>query len=121
MLSALLSILLTLSPPATSDSVVEWLGPIEIELGEIPYREPALVRFPYRNITDRPLTIDNIRTGCGCTAPDWSDEPVMPGDTSVVLIEYDAAKAGYFRQWIRVFFHGQRKPERLWIEGQVMD
>jgi hypothetical protein len=111
---------LWLLTPAQNDSKVVWLGPVEIDMGEIRYKEPVLVRFPFRNVSEAPLTIDNIRTGCGCTAPDWADEPVMPGDTSSVIIRYDAEKAGYYKQWIRVYLRGQRKPERLWVKGEVV-
>lgn len=116
----LTSLILLFSPPQTS-SVVEWLGPVELELGEIPHQKPVFVRFPYRNVSPKPLTIDNIRTGCGCTFPDWSEAAVAPGDTSSILIEYDAEKMGYFKQWIRVFFHSQRQAERLWIKGEVVE
>lgn len=105
----------------TPGSRVAWLGPTEVELGTIQKMKPAFVRFPFRNVSEQPLTIDNIRTGCGCTAPDWSDAAVAPGDTSSVLIEYDAEQSGYFRQWIRVYIHGQRRPERLWVEGEVVE
>ena len=112
---------LLLFSPAQPDSKVEWLSPTDAEMGEVLYRTPVFIRFPFRNLSAEPLTIDNIRTGCGCTAPEWSEAAVAPGDTSSIVIEYDAEKMGYFKQWIRVFFHGQRQPERLWIEGEVVD
>ncbi|MCB9285464.1 MAG: DUF1573 domain-containing protein [Lewinellaceae bacterium] len=118
---ALLSSLLLLLAPSQTDTKVEWLGPLNVELGEVHHQKPTFVRFPFRNVSPSPLTIDNIRTSCGCTVPDWSDAAVAPGDTSSILIEYDAEKMGYFKQWIRVFFHGQRKGEHLWIEGEVVD
>ena len=105
----------------TSPSKVLWLGPTEVEFGTIRRMEPVYARFPFRNVSSEPLTIDNIRTGCGCTAPEWSEAAVAPGDTSSVLIEYDAERNGYFRQWIRVYIHGQRQPERLWVEGEVVE
>ena len=119
---SLLSILLFMLLPAQpQDSAVEWLGSTEIELGEINYQEPVSIRFPFRNVSDKPLTIDNVRTRCGCTSPNWSEVAVAPGDTSSILIVYDADKMGYFKEWVRVFFHKQRRPERLWIEGEVVN
>lgn len=105
----------------TPDSRVVWLGPTEVELGTLQKMKPVFLRFPFRNISDQAITIDNIRTGCGCTAPDWSEAAVAPGDTSSILIEYDAERTGYFKQWIRVFIHGQKQPERLWIKGEVLE
>lgn len=114
-------LLLLILPLFHAQPLVEWLGPAEAKLGSIPFKQPHYIRFPFRNTSEEPLIIDNIRTGCGCTAPEWSEAAVAPGDTSSILIEYDAERLGYFRQWIRVYFHGQRQAERLWIEGEVVE
>lgn len=113
--------LLLLFPIIAAQPLIEWLGPAEAEVGAIPHKKPHFIRFPFRNAGEEPLIIDNIRTGCGCTAPEWDEAAIAPGDTSSILIEYDAERLGYFRQWIRVYFHGQRKAERLWIEGEVVE
>ena len=97
----------------------EWLDPLEHDFGDIPQHEEATHAFRYVNTGEVPLTIDNIRTSCGCTTPDWAQSPVMPGDTGVILLEYDARDPGYFRKQSKVYFHGYRKAEKLYIEGFV--
>ncbi len=108
---------LTVSAPP----VVEWLDEKEHDFGDIERNKPVVKFFKFKNISGEPITIDNIRTTCGCTAPDWSIEPVEHDSTSQLRIEYDAQKAGYFRKKIKVFFNSQRKAEILYVEGFVLE
>lgn len=119
MLAILLSIFLLTNPAIADDSKVEWLDAVEHNFGDLKANKPVKVDFRFKNISEAPLTIDNVRTTCGCTAPDWSDEVVAPGETGSINIEFDAKKEGYFRKKITVFFSGQRQGEKLYIEGYV--
>ena len=104
-----------------NESKVEWLSPLEHDFGDIELSVPVNHSFKFVNVSDQLLTIDNVRTSCGCTASNWEDEPTAAADTSVVEIIYDAAKTGYFRKKIKVYFHGQRTAEILYIEGFVLE
>jgi hypothetical protein len=100
-------------------SPVKWLGDTEHDFGEINYKEPVVHTFRFRNTGEEALIIDNVRTGCGCTAIDWSYEPIPAGEESVIEVEFDAGKQGYFYKKIKVYFHGIKKPAILSIEGNV--
>ncbi len=102
-----------------NESKVEWLSPLTHDFGDIPQGKPVKVDFRFKNISDEVLTIDNVRTACTCTATDWSDEVIEPGKNGSLEIEYDALKPGYFQKKITVYFSGQRKAEKLYIEGFV--
>lgn len=103
------------------DPVVEWMVPKEHDFGDLQQGQPVDYYFKFKNVSNEPFVIDNIRTTCGCTAPNWSKEPVESDSTSQIKITYDARKTGYFRKKIRVFFSNQRKGEILFIEGFVLD
>jgi hypothetical protein len=79
------------------------------------------VKYTFRgvNISDRPILLQTVRTTCGCTAAEWTEEAIPPGDTASVRIEYDTFKQGAFRKKVMVFFDAQRKPEVLWVSGMV--
>lgn len=100
-------------------SKVEWLVETEYDFGEIPQHEPVRYSFTFKNISDQPLIIENVRTSCGCTGTTWSQEPVPVDSVGSVVLEYDAALTGEFRKYARVFFNGQRKAEKLWVSGFV--
>lgn len=106
---------------STNDSKVKWLTPLEHDFGDIKPNIETSHSFKFVNISDDLLTIDNVRTTCGCTASDWEEEPTQVSDTSAIKITYDAAKPGYFRKKIKVYFHGQRQAEILYVEGFVLD
>lgn len=114
------SIILFLSASLfAATTVVEWSTPTDHDFGDLPQGVPVEVFFKFKNVHDEPITIDNIRTTCGCTAPDWSLDPVQSDSSSQIKITYDARKTGYFRKKIKVFFNAQRKAEVLYVEGFV--
>lgn len=98
---------------------VEWLTPATHDFGTLQTGVIAKVEFRFKNISPSPISIDNVRTSCGCTAADWQDEVILPDETGHILIEFEAKKPGYFNKKITAFFSGQRKAEKLYIEGYV--
>ena len=115
----LLLISITFLPVLPAQDKVHWLSDTEHEFGDIVLRQPVRHTFSFRNISDQPITIDNVRTSCGCTGTTWSFEPVLPDSTSTIIVEYDAKQPGYFRKYAKIFFSGQRRAETLWITGYV--
>ncbi len=120
LLSVFMVFTLLLNAQRSQESVVEWLSSTEHDFGELELKKPVEVTFKYTNISSEPVIIDNIRTTCGCTAPHWSYNPILPGETSEILIVFDAKKVGYFRKKIKVYFDTQRSGEKLTIEGEVL-
>lgn len=114
-----LLLLFSLYFSAPPSPVMEWLTDVDHDFGDILQGTPVTVDFKFTNLTDSPLTIDNVRTTCGCTASEWSEVPTPPDSTGMVRIVYDARKPGHFYKKIRVFFTGQRKVEMLTIFGFV--
>ena len=102
-----------------ADSKVEWLTENTHDFGDIPQKKPARYDFQFRNISGEPLIIDNVRTSCGCTVADWEAAAVPPDSLGAISIEYDARDLGYFYKKVKVYFHGQRKAEVLYVEGWV--
>lgn len=107
--------------PVADSSVVEWQTETDHDFGEI--RAGSLTRFVFRfkNIDNQPVVVETVRTTCGCTAAQWPTEPVLPGATGDIVIEYDSEKKGSFRKKIRVFFDRQKRAEILFVEGDVVE
>ena len=101
--------------------LVEWVTLTEYDFGEIPIKEPVTYKFEYKNIGDKPVTIDIVKAACGCTAPEWSDAPIEPDSIGVISVTYDAHKPGYFYKKVKVYFSGLEKAERLYMEGFVKE
>ncbi len=119
LLSIIILFLLPYSMTFLEGPAAEWITPIEHDFGDLIRKKPVSVDFFYKNTGDVPLTIDNVRPSCGCTAPDWSFEPVLPDSTGLIKIHYDAKKEGYFKKKVKVYFSGIRKAHVIWLEGWV--
>ena len=46
-------------------------------------------RFEFTNIGDSALTLTSVRPGCGCTAANYTKEPVAPGEKGFIDATYD--------------------------------
>ncbi len=130
MTGALLSLLMFVFLPNTqlqtshlaSDapgSKLAWLTEQDHDFGAIKQGRPVKFVFQFKNTGDTPLTLETVRTTCGCTAAQWTETPIAPGATGDIIIEYDAYQSGSFRKKIRVFFEERKKAEILWIQGET--
>lgn len=112
---------LNLSVPmqAQKAPVVEWLTERDHDFQHLRQEHPKTFVFKFKNIDTVPILLQTVRTSCGCTAATWTEEAIPSGGTGQIEVEYDAYQRGEFRKKIQVFFDRQRKPEILWIHGEV--
>lgn len=45
--------------------------------------------FKFKNVGTQPLVISNIQVSCGCTTPEWTKDPVMPGKTGTITANFN--------------------------------
>lgn len=102
-----------------SENKIAWTTPTEHDFGEILRGRDATHIFTFKNLSDTPLVIDNVRTDCSCTSSDWDIAPVLPNELGKVTVSFDTKKTGYFKKKITVWIRGQQKSEKLTIEGEV--
>ena len=57
----------------------------EVEKG----KDDGLRIFEFTNTGDAPLTITNAKSSCGCTVPAWPKEPIAPGKTGQIKVQYN--------------------------------
>ncbi|MCB9252801.1 MAG: DUF1573 domain-containing protein [Flavobacteriales bacterium] len=46
--------------------------------------------FEFKNVGDKPLLISEVQVTCGCTVPKWPREPIKPGQTSEIKIQFNS-------------------------------
>ncbi|MBV6442590.1 MAG: hypothetical protein EPGJADBJ_04308 [Saprospiraceae bacterium] len=100
-------------------SVVTWLTEQDHDFGELRQGKPASFVFQFKNALSDTIVLQTVRTTCGCTAARYTEDPIPPGATGEITVEYDAYQSGSFNKKIRVFFDKQKKAEILWIRGVV--
>lgn len=99
--------------------LVEWTTGVQHDFGPTPRNYPVIHHFQFRNRGDQPLTIETVRTTCGCTVPEWPQQPILPDSTGQITVTYDARRKGAFRKTIKVYFYEIRQAEKLVVSGRV--
>ena len=90
------------------------------DFGKIKAGTPVTYSFEIKNISDKPLVVENATASCGCTVPEKPVEPIMPGSTSLLKVQYNAAAAAPFIKDVYVTFAGIAQPKNLKITGEVL-
>ncbi len=62
----------------------------EHDFGTIKEGEKVSYTFKFKNTGEAPLIISKVQPSCGCTAPDWSKEPIPVGGEGFVKVEFDS-------------------------------
>ena len=76
--------------------------------------------FTLLNNGELPLVISRVVTSCGCTLPEWTNEPIAPGKTGTVKVIYDVTgRPGPFTRTISVYSNGKTGNYVLTIKGDV--
>ncbi|WP_370033934.1 DUF1573 domain-containing protein [Flavobacterium sp. 28YEA47A] len=61
-----------------------------IDYGTVTKGEDSGLRvFEFKNIGDAPLIINDVKSSCGCTVPTKPQEPIMPGKTGKIEVQYN--------------------------------
>ncbi len=90
------------------------------DFGVVAEGEVARHVFTFRNAGEAPLVLKDVRASCGCTTPEWSREPVAPGEAGRITVGYDSAgRPGAFRKSITVVTDGDPSVVVLYIRGDV--
>lgn len=90
-------------------------GAFDEDLGTV-YCEFKLV-----NVGDEPLAIIATRANCGCTRPEYSTDPVAPGDTAVIRVGFDpTGRPGRFVKHLKVDIDSDPLRSNLTIQGTVI-
>ena len=59
--------------------------------------------FTVKNTGDKPLIISKVQASCGCTTPEWSQDPIMPGKSAQLKVGYNTTITGPFTKIIEVY------------------
>jgi hypothetical protein len=76
--------------------------------------------FTVKNTGDKPLILSSVKASCGCTTPEWSQDPIMPGKTAQIKVGYNTASNGDFNKMIEVFSNDPVNSRSvIYIKGKV--
>ena len=97
-------------------------SPAEWDFGTIREADgPVSHTFTGENTGRQPLVILDVVTSCGCTVPEFSRQPILPGAKVSVGVRFDPAnRPGTFSKELSVYSTERRKVAVLRIRGTVL-
>lgn len=93
------------------------------DFGTIKEGPEAVFDFIFTNVGKEPLIIQDCKASCGCTTPDWTKAPVLPGQKGKISVKYDTkGRPGTFNKSIFIASNAKSKEKRyeLVITGNVV-
>ena len=83
---------------------------------------PQKYDFIVTNAGNSPLVIQNIVASCGCTTPEWTKQPIAPGDKGKITAVYDPRGRGgeKFTKSLTVYTNAKPEVQVLAIKGEVV-
>lgn len=103
----------------TAASTVVWKAET-IDVGEIPQGTPKAIVYEFKNTGKTAVVITNVQGSCGCTATDYTKEPILPGKSAKVTATYNAANKGGFTKTVTVTTSAESTPKVLTLKGTVI-
>ena len=90
--------------------------------GTFPESNPVVSGvFTFTNIGDAPLVIHQAVASCGCTVPEYTKEPILPGESGSIKVTYNGTGKypGHFKKSITIRSNAKTEMMRLYIEGNM--
>lgn len=77
--------------------------------------------FTFSNNGTQPLVVSNVRSTCGCAVPEWSKEPILPGEKGSITVEFSPSnRVGQFHKTIQIQSTAINTNMFLTITGTVL-
>lgn len=92
----------------------------EYAFGKVPKGKPVTFEFKFTNPGKKPLIIEDATAECGCTKPEYPQQPIMPGKTGKIKVTYDAKEPGAFTKKVTVRMVNVAEAKILTISGEVI-
>ena len=120
LLTAVVSLFTLASFSQTKVDAVAKVNTEKYDFGKIKQGEPVTYSFEIKNISDKPLVVENTWASCGCTTPEKITEPIQPGTTAKLKVQYNAAAVAPFTKDVNIKFAGIDEVKTVKITGEVL-
>lgn len=96
----------------------------EYDFGKVSRSMDTLMQhtFVFRNDGEKDLVVMHVMSGCGCTTPTFTKEPLKPKQKGQITVSYrgKTQQLGYFRKSVTVFSNDPRSYVRIFIKGELV-
>ncbi len=90
--------------------------------GDLKQGEIVGCYFVFTNTGNYPLVINEVKPGCGCTAVEFTKEPVAPGKQGEIEVKFDT-RGFHGKQYkvIQVYTNVEEKIKELVVSANVVN
>ncbi len=74
---------------SASFTTVEWIGGVEKDLGKLKKGQTAEITYVFKNTGSKPLVIESVSPGCGCTVAQKPEKPILPGGEDKIVAQFN--------------------------------
>lgn len=94
----------------------------EHDFGTITQANKVSHTFNFKNTGKSPLIIESASATCGCTVPEWPKEPVAPGESGKITVEFDpTGKVGQQAKQVTIRANTQPEINQVTIKTNITD
>lgn len=94
----------------------------EHDFGKIVQGEKVSYDFKFTNVGKGNLVISNAAASCGCTVADFPKEPIPPGKTGKITVEFNSeGKSGYTEKTITVVTNCEPNTKILKVKVDIVE
>jgi len=91
------------------------------EFGNIKQGDVVKHDFVFTNDGDNDLILKDVKPTCGCTALDWPKEPIKPGESGIIVAQFNSrGKMGKQYKYFTIRYNGDPEIERVAFTGTVV-
>jgi uncharacterized cupredoxin-like copper-binding protein len=91
----------------------------EFDFGTIDQGAPQEHVFKFTNTGDADLIIVDAKSSCGCTVPEYTKDPVAPGDTGELLVKFNGSGKNQVSKTVTITANTKAGKETLKIKAFV--
>lgn len=79
--------------------------------------------YSFTNTGNIDLVIEEVDPSCGCTTPEWTKDPIKPGEKGKILVKFDTQHQNLGNKTKQVAVYSNTKPSRnlLQFTAQVVE
>jgi len=93
----------------------------DYNFGDIKKGEKVEHVYEVTNTGTNPLIISNVKPGCGCTVPDYTKEPILPGQKGKITLHFDSANFdGSVYKAADVYMNVEKAPVKLNFSANIL-
>ncbi len=98
------------------------LSESDFSFGTIKKGEVKSHTYEITNTGTNPLILSEVKPGCGCTVPDFTKEPILPGKKGKITLNFDSSNFdGAVSKAADIFANVENAPIRIGFTADIVN